>query len=96
MTEHDGYEVAYFPAKVIGQDYLCVVVGRSFKLDRSKGRCEPEEESQPLARFDELFKGENPYRSSVRRASDFEPLKERVDLVLHATAHSPGGKPVES
>jgi len=96
MTEHDGYEVAYFPAKVIGQDYLCVVVGRSFKLDRSKGRCEPEEESQPLARFDELFKGENPFRSSVRRASDFEPLKERVDLVLHATAHSPGRKPLES
>jgi len=73
-----------------------VVVGRSFEVDRSEGVCKPDDESEPLARIDELYEGKNPFESSIKRASDYEPVKLRVDLVLTGTAYAPGGKPAAS
>lgn len=52
------------------------------------------EEQGPLIATDEYYGKIN--QSSVRQESDFAPYKPRTDILLDATAYSPGGRPVPS
>ena len=75
-----------------GQLFFCAVLCATFEFDAA-GEPQPCAEQFPVPADDEPF-GE-PGRSSVRRDSAATPAKQAVDVVIEATAHAPGGKPVE-
>ena len=94
--EKNGYSVAHFPGKELGRAALCVVVGRSFDIDRVEGKCTPQEKTRTIAKSDQLFEGRDPSASSLKRASDMEVRKQKADILLQGTAHAPGGKAISS
>ncbi len=74
-----------------GQDAVFVIVKACFMIGRSWTLAEP----QPEPVEDELYWGE-PGQSSVRLASDIHLPKPGTDIVIHAHARAPEGKPVRA
>lgn len=74
-----------------GQKHCVVVVRAAFDVAH-QGRCEPAPEQEPFVYVDQHHG--DPGTTPVRFEAEFAPLKPRVDVLVHAFAVSPGGKPV--
>lgn len=68
-----------------------VVVMRAILDIREDGVLQFSDEQTPIACKDEYFGEMN--KSSLRQESDLAPFKPKCDVIVNATAHSPGGKP---
>jgi hypothetical protein len=93
MEVSNGYRVNHFPAELGKRCFICVVVGRSYKVDSVEGKSVPDEEPAELALIDEQVEGQDPFAASLLRPSDMEPMKRRQDVLMVGTARAPGGEP---
>jgi len=75
-----------------GRHILSVLLKRSYAI-RPGGICVRAAEDRPLVPGDEHFG--DPMNSTVKFESDFVPFKLATDVVVNATAHAPGGAPVQ-
>jgi hypothetical protein len=74
-----------------GQDVVCVYLRGIFDLD---GKLLPGD-LQELPQEEDAYYGE-PLKSSLRTPCDFTLGKPVTDVLLHASAYAPDGKPVET
>lgn len=74
-----------------GRELLVVVIKGSFHLPRAGEAVTLQDEQQPLVMAD-TFRGE-PGLSAPLLESDFAPRKPYCDVLLHGSAHAPGGRP---
>lgn len=74
-----------------GRELLVVVVKTTFTIPQDGGRPAPAKRQAPLVQAD-VFAGE-PGTSAPIFECDFVPAKPRCDVILHGSAHAPGGKP---
>lgn len=86
-----GYTLGMEPS---GRELLVVAIKGTFAIPSQDGALlRLHEEQEPLLTAD-TFEGE-PGMSAPRYEADFAPRKPKCDVLLHATAHAPDGKPVE-
>lgn len=72
-----------------GQEWLVIAIKGTFRLPLEQATLQLHEVQEPLCTGDVFF-GE-PGRSAPKYEADFPLRKGRCDLLLNATAHSPGG-----
>jgi hypothetical protein len=75
-----------------GAPILSVLVKRSYRIVAG-APAERMERAQPLVPGDRHFG--DPMNSTVAFESDHVPFKPATDVVIHATAHAPGGTPAQ-
>lgn len=85
-----GYSMGLDPA---GHQYLVVVIKGTFQLPSLNGKLELTAEQMPLVMAD-TFTGAPGLSAPVVEA-DFVLRKPFCDVVLHGSAHAPGGRPVD-
>lgn len=91
--ERSGYVLDWLPGNdPAGRPALVVVVKRTYEIDAHEARCKPAEKQEPPLLADVLFEGDDPSKSSLKFESEIVPYKRAVDVVLHGTAWSPGGR----
>jgi len=83
-----GYTMGLEPS---GRELLVVVVKGTFGIPAPGEPVQLTEAQEPLVMADVFF-GE-PGKSAPRYEAEFAPRKPRCDVLLHATAHAPGGRP---
>ncbi|MCG6657500.1 DUF2169 domain-containing protein [Halomonas campisalis] len=83
-----GYTQGLEPS---GREHLVVVVKGTFEFPRSEVGVRLAEEQLPLVTAD-TFTGEPGFSAPVFE-TDYVPWKPRCDVLLHGTAHAPGGRP---
>jgi hypothetical protein len=87
-----GWNVGFRPD---GREVVVVVVKGSFVLSRCDARrSELARPQQPLHEADVL--GADPARDAPIHDNDFALFKPRCDVLLHARAHAPDGRPVKT
>lgn len=84
-----GYTMGMEPS---GRERLVVVVKGTFRIPDGQEAIRLDDEQVPLVTSDVFF-GE-PGRSAPRYEADFAPRKQRCDVLLHASACAPDGRPV--
>src|SRR5579862_7890994 len=83
-----GYTMGIEPS---GRELLVVVIKGTFRIPTQQGApLRLQEEQVPLVMSD-VFHGE-PGLSAPKYEVDFAPRKQRCDILLNATAHSPEGR----
>ena len=86
-----GYTLGMEPG---GRELLVIVIKGTFHIPTGAGASvRLHEEQLPLVTAD-LFHGD-PGFSAPKYEMDFAPRKRRCDVILNASAHAPGGRPVE-
>ncbi len=86
-----GYTLGMEPS---GRELLVVAIKGTFAIPAQDGALlRLHEEQEPLLTAD-TFHGE-PGLSAPKYEADFAPRKPKCDVVLNASAHAPGGRPVE-
>ncbi|MCC8392300.1 DUF2169 domain-containing protein [Paraburkholderia sp. MMS20-SJTR3] len=86
-----GYTMGIEPS---GRELLVVVIKGTFRIPAEEAsRLSLHDEQVPLVMAD-VFHGE-PGFSAPKYEVDFAPCKQRCDVILNASAHVPGGRPVE-
>ncbi len=86
-----GYTLGMEPS---GRELLVIVIKGTFRIPAEAGAAVRLHEAQlPLVTAD-LFHGD-PGFSAPKYEMDFAPVKRRCDVILNASAHAPGGRPVE-
>lgn len=73
-----------------GEPFQVVAVRGTFDIEPGK-ILRPNPEQLPIVAADEYRA--DPQTSSLRSANDLAPWKPNSDIIINATAHSPGGKP---
>ena len=76
-----------------GAEVWLVAVRCTFRIN-SDGTTTPAEEQDPVVLAPKYFG--DPGASSLRYDTDFVLAKPTTDVILHGSAHGPGGKPAES
>lgn len=91
VVNHTPFPAAAFEAiDQYGQEFHVFVLRQT--LDFSSGKLEYADKQAPLCDEDEYFGTD--YSGSLRQESDYCPFKPRCDVIVNATAYSPGGKAV--
>jgi hypothetical protein len=86
-----GYTLGMEPS---GRELLVIVIKGTFRIPTEAGAAVRLHEAQlPLVTAD-LFHGD-PGFSAPKYEMDFAPRKRRCDVILNASAHAPGGRPVK-
>ena len=78
-----------------GQPVGLVIAKRTFVVGEDRV-LRPADDPDPVLFADQLFDGDDPTKSPVRFEADTALLKRRTDVVIHGTAHAPGGQPAPS
>ena len=86
-----GYTMGIEPS---GRELLVVVIKGTFRIPAEAGApLRLHEEQLPLVMAD-VFHGE-PGFSAPKYEVDFAPRKQRCDVILNASAYTPGGRPAD-
>ena len=86
-----GYTMGIEPS---GRELLVVVIKGTFRIPAEAGApLRLHEEQLPLVMAD-VFHGE-PEFSTPKYEVDFAPRKQRCDVILNASAYTPGGRPAD-
>jgi hypothetical protein len=93
--EKKGYQGFWLPGrKINGRHGLCLVLKRRFDVDLASAQCVPAPEQPPVLIMPEFSDPEKPERSYIKKPMETALEKPKVDILVKATAHAPGGKPV--
>lgn len=85
-----GWNVGHQPD---GREVAVVVVKGTFVLSACDGRAVPLADRQQALHEADVF-ARDPARNAPIHENDFAPFKPQCDVLLHATAHAPDGRPV--
>ena len=92
--EENGFKGVWLPGRRLNGDHGIVVVAkRRFDVDQASGSCEDAEETPGVMLGPEYTNPDDPAYSSVAKPGELAAQKPKVDILVRANAHAPGGEP---
>lgn len=85
-----------FPAIDFDGRPVGIIVAKSTWIVGEDRVLRPSPEPEPVLFADVLLDGDDPTKSPALMESDSALVKDRTDVVIHAVAHAPEGRPVSS
>ncbi len=99
VLEKEGFAVEAVPGRdERGDDILVVIAKRTYRLDPAKGACTLDGiDAQPPVHGDDVYEdAEDLLKADLVEDGEMAPFKPKADVIVRATAHAPGGKPLPS
>jgi len=97
LVEKNDFVVELVPGRDdAGREVLVLVAKRTWRLDPATGTCTLDGVGkQPPVHGDDVYADGGTFLDDVlQEDGELAPFKRRVDVVVRATAHAPGGRPV--